>query len=99
MLEPTPQAKRYSQGVGIELLGWNHPLNKGLERIIEEKKLYPITILPSLTNYLMEIFSAQGIMIIQDVLEINIEKFCQKNKIKQDKILSLINEAKILTGN
>jgi hypothetical protein len=90
------QAKRYSQGVGIELLGWNYPVNKGLEIIVESKKLYPITILPSLTNYLMEIFVAQGMMIVRDILKIDVKKFCQENKIKQDKILSLINEAKIL---
>ena len=93
------QAKRYSQGVGIELFGWNYPVGDGLERIIGEKKLYPITILPSLTSYLMEIFSAQEMMIIQDILEIDIKKFCQEHKIKQDKILSLIDEAKILMGS
>lgn len=93
------QAKRYSQGVGIELLGWNYPINKGLETIVESRQLYPITILPSLTAYLMEIFSAQGMMIIQDILELDVKKFCQENKIEQKKILSLVNEAKILTEN
>ncbi|MEA3453240.1 MAG: restriction endonuclease [Patescibacteria group bacterium] len=93
------QAKRYSKGVGIELLGWNYPLGKGLEYIIEEKGLYPITILPSLTSRLMEIFANEEMMIVQDVLEINIKEFCGKYKIKENKILSLISEAKILIDN
>ncbi len=92
------QAKRYSQGMSIELLGWNYPVSKGLETIVESKKLYPITILPSLTGYLMEVFAGQGMMIAQDILKINVKKFCQENKIKEDKILSLINEAKTLMG-
>jgi len=74
-------------------------MNKGLETIVENKKLYPITILPSLTNYLMEIFASQRMMIVQDILEIDVKKFCQENRIKQEKILSLINEAKTLMGD
>jgi len=93
------QAKRYSQGMSIELLGWNYPVNKGLETIIDSKKLYPITILPSLTGYLMEIFASQGMMIVQDILKIDIKKFCQENRIKKDKISSLINEARILMND
>ncbi len=92
------QVARYSEGVGIDLLGWNYPKDKGLETIIEDKGLYPITVLPSLNGYLMDIFASQQMMLVQDILRLDIEKFSQKIKIKKDKILSLINEAKILMG-
>jgi hypothetical protein len=93
------QAIKYSQGVGIDLLGWNYPKNKGLEKIIENKKLYPITILPSLTGYLMEVFASRKMMLVQDILKLDIKKFSEKTKIKKDKIISLLNEAKILMEN
>jgi len=92
----TQQAIRYSKCKKVELLGWRYPRNKGLERIIEEKKLYPVTILPSMTNYLMEIFAQQKMMLVEDILKLKIEKFCQKTKVSKSKILSLINEAKVL---
>ena len=92
------QAVRYSKTVGVKLLGWNYPKNKGLERIIESKKLYPITILHSLTSYLMEIFASQKMMIVQDVLKLDVGKFCQKNRIKKAKIQSLVKEAQLLIG-
>lgn len=95
----TSQAVRYSQGVGIELLGWNYPRNKGLEKIVESKKLYPITILPSLNGSLMEVFASRNMMVIQDILEINVEKFSQETETKKAKILSLVDEAKILVGD
>jgi hypothetical protein len=92
----TSQAIRYSNGMGIELLGWNYPKNRGLERIIENKKLYPITILPSLTNYLMGIFSSQKMMLVKDILNLDLKIFSKKTKIKESKILPLVEEAKIL---
>ena len=35
-------AKRYAKCRNIQLLGWNSPLNRGLQTMIEEKKLYPL---------------------------------------------------------
>ena len=82
----TKQTIRYSENKGVDLLGWKFPRGRGLERIIEEKKFYPITILPSMTNYLMEIFAQQKMMIIEDILKLDIKRFSQKTKIKKDKI-------------
>ncbi len=42
---------KYARCVGtIKLLGWDYPRNKGLEVLIEEAKLHPITMLTTLTN-------------------------------------------------
>ncbi|MBU4351402.1 hypothetical protein L6250_03775, partial [Candidatus Parcubacteria bacterium] len=51
----TSRAAAYSCCQGIELLGWRHPSNKGLEYLIEENGLYPITILPSLKGHLKDV--------------------------------------------
>ncbi|MCX8190964.1 MAG: restriction endonuclease [Candidatus Aenigmarchaeota archaeon] len=38
-------AKKYSKCKKIEAIAWNYPEGRGLERIIEENKIYPITFL------------------------------------------------------
>jgi len=46
----TSNALEYSECAGITLLGWNYPLGKGLADIIRETRVYPITILTTLSK-------------------------------------------------
>ena len=92
----TKRAINYSTCVGAELLGWRYPKNKGLEYLIESQKLYPITILPSLNNYLADYFVSEKMMLAQDVLKINAGDLARKIKIPKSNIERLIQEAKIL---
>lgn len=92
----TSKIIKYAEGVGIDLLGWKYPELRGLEYIIESEKFYPITILPSLTNNLLEIFYQQKLMLVQDLLNIDIVKFSKKTKIPEKKISAIKREAEIL---
>jgi len=92
----TNRVSAYSRCVGIELLGWRYPKNKGLEYLIEKEKVYPITILPSLRGYLKDIFVSERIMLAKDVLRIDPQKFAKKFKISIKLLELLIKEAKIL---
>ena len=83
---------------GIELLGWKYPNGRGLEFLIESESLYPITILPSLKNYLAEIFVSKKIMLVEDFLKIDIFKLSKENKIPLNHLKVLVNEGKILLG-
>jgi len=89
----TIEAIKYSECVGVELLGWKYPKGKGLEFLIEKNKLYPITILPSLNHQMANELISQGIVLVKDVLE---EKF---EKIKIPKKEKILKEAKILLKN
>lgn len=93
------QAKKYAKGVGIELLGWNYPDNKGLEKMIETENLYPITIFPSFNGFLVDVFSENKLMLAKDVLRFPPEKLAQKLGINEDKIIPLAQEAKDLFKN
>jgi hypothetical protein len=96
----TTQAIKYSNCQGIKLLGWNYPKNNGLERMIESKKLYPITILPSFKSYMNNAFGAAGIMLAKDLLGIKgIDKFSKKVGLPVNKVVSLVKEAQILSDN
>ncbi|MFH1657139.1 MAG: restriction endonuclease [bacterium] len=92
----TSRAKEYSRCMGVELLGWRYPENKGLEYLIEQKKLYPITILPSLKGYLRDVFISHNILLAKDVLGINGSEFSLENNIPSRFINSLIKEASLL---
>ena len=92
----TNRAKNYSDCVGIKTLGWKVPRNKGLEYLIEKEKLYPVTILPSLNKYLKDVFVFEKIMLVEDVLKVDPQKFSKKFKISVKYLYPLIKEAKTL---
>ena len=86
----------YASCVGIELLGWNYPRGQGLEFLIDQEKLYPVTILPSLRGHLKDVFIQEKIMLVKDVLKIDVPRFAEKFNLPQKQIEPIINEAKNL---
>ena len=94
----TKKTIRYSNCVGIKLLGWNYPRNKGLEYLISNHKLYPITILSSLNRYLVEVLMEERIMSVQDLLDCGVDKLYRRTKIPKKKLNLLIKEAETLLG-
>jgi Holliday junction resolvase len=92
----TDRAKNYSRCAGVELLGWRHPKDRGLEYLIEKEKLYPVTILPSLRGYLKNIFVSRKIMLAKDILKIDSQRFAKKFNVKIKLVESLVREAEAL---
>jgi hypothetical protein len=92
----TNEAIKYSNCKGIELLGWDYPQNKGLEDMVEAKKLYPINILPSFKGYLAEALKKDRVMLVDDIFSLNIEKFGKRVNIPKKQLELLRKEAEIL---
>lgn len=46
----TSRAVAFAQCVGLQVLGWGYPAERGLEYLIESAGLYPITCLPGLSQ-------------------------------------------------
>jgi len=92
----TSKLLKYAECVGLDLLGWKYPRGTGLEYIIETEKFYPITILPSFKDGLLEVFAQQGLMLAQDLLNIDPEKHFKRLGIPKNKISALRKEAEIL---
>lgn len=82
----TEKAIKYSKCSGVELLGWKHPQGKGLESLIEKNKLYPITILPSVSQNLANFLIEKGIVLVKDIFKPAFEKLkiFKKEKIKKE---------------
>jgi hypothetical protein len=64
----TDAAIKYAKCRGIRLTGWNYPRGASLEDIIADKKLYPVTVLPSLPKLLLPILAKRNIILAQDLL-------------------------------
>lgn len=64
----TDTAIQYAKCQGIRLTGWNYPRGASLEDVIADKKLYPVTILPSLPKSLLPKLAENNIILAQDLL-------------------------------
>lgn len=62
-------AKKYAKCIGQQIFSWRYPPKQSLEKIIEDYKLYPITIL-NLNSHELEEFSKNNIMVARDLLKI-----------------------------
>ena len=92
----TDEALKYSSCKGLELLGWNYPREEGLEDMVESKKLYPVTILPSFRGRLAEEMRARRIMLVPDIFGLDIEKFAKRANIPGKQVEDLRREAEAL---
>ncbi|MGB9911333.1 MAG: hypothetical protein ACPLKP_01870 [Microgenomates group bacterium] len=93
------QAITYSSCVGVELLGWKYPPSGGLETIIDRQKLYPITVFPEFSDYIVKTLFEENIILIKDLVEINIADFSKKRKITKEKLTRAVEKAKLLLTN
>ncbi len=92
----TSEVKKYASCNGIDLLGWKFPPRKGLEKMIERKNLYPITILPSFKRYFKEIFARERIMLARDLLDFSTKNLASRLKIPIREVEKLREEAELL---
>ncbi len=88
------EARRYAECVGMTLLCWRYPRNRGLETLIEKKNLYPITMLRSLDRKSMDRLSRAGCMLIKDLTENEFHAMEVKTRLTTKKLRSIMEEAK-----
>jgi len=87
-------ALKYAGCVGQEILAWNHPSGRGLERMIEEAGLYPITIL-KLNPAELQSFARLGIMMARDLVEgKSLEQISSETGIRTQRLMELQDLAK-----
>ena len=90
-------AKRYALCKGLEFIAWKFPPEKGLERIIEEYKLYPITFLKEIERNEAYKLADVDVVIVKQLLD-DVEKISRKSGIGKNRILQLQKAAKIVLG-
>ena len=63
----TTDAIEYAECVGLRIMSWKYPEKESLERIIEDRRLYPATILHSARKRTLEALFSNNIILAQDV--------------------------------
>ncbi len=65
----TTAAIEYAKCVGMELIGWDFPRERSLQKWIEQSKLYPVTALSNLRPREKTVLLAQGVIMCQDIID------------------------------
>ena len=92
----TSAAERYAECVGIKLLSWDYPRHDNLHDRIQRAKIYPITVLQSLTQSQAAILIDYGVIICKDLLEN--QRLLQQIHIPLEKQKIIINEAEAIVS-
>ena len=90
-------ARRYALCRGLEFIAWKFPTEKGLERLIEDYKLYPITFLKEIEKDEAYKLADVGIVTVKQLLD-DAEKISKKSGINKNRVLQLQKAAKIVLG-
>jgi len=85
---------KYAHCKQMVLLGWHYPRDKGLERMIEDKKIYPITVLRKLDQDSRKKLAKAELMLCRDLQKTDFYQLEKMTKIKADKLIALIQEAR-----
>jgi hypothetical protein len=89
-------ATRYAECRGIQLIGWGHPPERGIERMIIEKKLFPVTYLRNLTTGQMNRLTSRGILLVKDVATSYPKDLLQKTELPAKLVERIIAEARAI---
>ena len=91
----TSDAIRYGNCKGMQLLGWDYPVNNSLKDWVDRTGLYPLTCLISLTRHEKEWLLAKGYVLVKDICD-NVQLLL-KAGVKKLKIQAVMDEgAKLL---
>ena len=96
----TDNAIRYASYRDIQLLGWNYPPFINLMKLVSEKKLYPVTILPSITRSILKKLAHKELILVKYLTQFDVNDFMEffgaSHRLAQ-KLVSEIHE--LMEGN
>jgi len=93
-------AKRYADCRGISHIGWSSPLNRDLQTMIEEKKLYPITFLKGLNTETRNKLASNGVILLKQLTEKTPKELRKQTRVSKEKLESIVGKARaILSGS
>ena len=89
----TTDAIRYAECVGLRIISWRYPRTGSLEKMIEEKRLYPVTVLPSARRKFLEVLFRNDFILAQDIADSDEESFLRKSGVDLKTARALKREA------
>jgi hypothetical protein len=92
----TVDALDYARCVGLNVLSWRHPEGRGLETMIEEKKLYPVTMVYGIQAGLVEKLIEERILLLKDLLAMSLDTLQSRLGLSPQKAKALRKKAEDL---
>lgn len=94
----TAKAIKYGRCRRMKIVGWNYPGKGNLAEMIVTKKLYPITVLPSISRFEREQFAKHEIILVRDILPYGTKQLINDLGIPPQISEKIISEAESLLG-
>jgi len=88
------RAITYATCKNLRLIGWSYPHDGSLKKLIEDKNLYPITVLRTLDRESQEKFARVGLMLAEDLVEKSPAELQRQTGISTRKIKTMADEAR-----
>jgi Holliday junction resolvase-like predicted endonuclease len=78
----------------VKLIGWDYPKGRSLEDMIVEKKVFPVTSLPYITNHILQQFAEAEIILVSDLIPYTPEKLIKKFGMNEKRARGIIRKVK-----
>ena len=89
----TENAIQYAKCRNLKLTGWRYPKEGGLESLIAEYALYPVTVLPSVDRFAREQFARANMMLAQDIAPYTAGMLLKEFGISEKRGVKIVREA------
>ncbi len=94
----TSDAIKYAECVGLKIVSWKYPHAGSLEKMIEAKRLYPITVLSSVKRNSLETLFHNDIILVQDIADMDESVFIKRSGLDAHNVRALKRQADDLCG-
>jgi hypothetical protein len=92
----TSDAIKYADCVGLKIVSWKYPEKESLEDMIENRKLYPATILSSVKKNTIDILFRNNILFAKDIADMDEQMFMKRSGLDAETASILKHEADVL---
>jgi hypothetical protein len=89
----TSDAIKYAECVGLRVVSWKYPEKESLERMIENNRLYPVTILSSIRKNSIEALFKNDIILARDIADLDEQAFLRRSGLDANTARILKKEA------
>jgi hypothetical protein len=88
-------ARRYGKCRNILQIGWSSPKNLGLQNMIEEKKLYPLSCIKGLNSETKMKLVNSGVVLMKQLIEEEPERLAKETGISREVLRGIVEKARV----
>lgn len=89
----TSDAIRYAECIGMNVVCWRYPKDRGLQAMIEDKKLYPVTIISGVKSSLIRKLIGYNIILLKDLGALEVKNIQEMLLISDRQAVALKEQA------